>query len=77
MLTTDLQDGGDDLDVHAPHHGTAGDPIVQDPVASLHDTTEEAGDESGLADIYLMDLRSANALGVALDASDESRPDLA
>lgn len=77
MLITDMQDGGDDLDGSSPHHGTAGDPSDQDPVASLHDTTEESGDESGLADIYLMDLRSADALGVALDASEESRPDLA
>ena len=48
----------------------------QDPIASMHDTTEEVGDEAGLTDIYLMDLREAEELGVALDPSETVRPNL-
>lgn len=41
----------------------------QDPVLSMHDTEEEAGDEAGLADLYRMDTLEAEQRGVALDAT--------
>lgn len=77
MLSAEARNGGSSDRASLPHHGTAAEPREQDPIACLHDTTEEAGDESSLADIYTMDLRSADELGVALDASEETRPDLA
>jgi hypothetical protein len=39
----------------------------QDPVASLRDTEEEAGDEVGIADTYRIDGAEAEQMGVALD----------
>jgi len=48
----------------------------QDPITAMHDTTEEVGQEAGLADTYLMDLQEADELGVALDPSDGGRPNL-
>lgn len=39
----------------------------QDPVASLRDTEEEAGDEVGIADTYSIDGVEAEQMGVALD----------
>ncbi|MCU1692111.1 MAG: hypothetical protein JWM64_1202 [Frankiales bacterium] len=38
-----------------------------DPVRCMHDTEEGAGDETGLADLYLMDTLAAEQRGVALD----------
>lgn len=77
MRITEVQDGGRDHDGNElPRHGTAADASEQDPVSAMHDTTEEAGEEAGLADTYRMDLRSAHELGVALDRLDELQPDL-
>ena len=41
----------------------------QDPIASLHDTSEGVGDEAGLADMLAIDAREAKELGVDLDAA--------
>ena len=40
----------------------------QDPVSSLHDTDEEAGDEAGLTDTFSIDSRAAKERGVELDS---------
>lgn len=56
---------------------TDADAPDQDPIASMHDTTEEVGDEAGLRDTYLMDVQEAEELGVALDPADTERPNLA
>jgi hypothetical protein len=48
----------------------------QDPVASLHDTDEEAGDEEGLTDTFSIDLRAAKDLGVELDSPGGQEPEL-
>jgi hypothetical protein len=47
-----------------------------DPVASLRDTDEEAGDEEELDDAYDMDDREAKELGAQLDDRDEPEPRL-
>jgi hypothetical protein len=41
----------------------------QDPVSSLHDTSEESGDEAGLTDTFSIDSRAAKELGVELDSA--------
>ena len=48
----------------------------QDPVSSLHDTDEEAGDEEGLTDTFSIDKRAAKELGVELDSADGQEPEL-
>ncbi|MEP7035655.1 MAG: hypothetical protein ABI662_07510 [Dermatophilaceae bacterium] len=48
----------------------------QDPVASLHDTDEEAGDEEGLVDTFRIDSRAAKEVGVELDSPDGQEPEL-
>jgi hypothetical protein len=48
----------------------------QDPISSLHDTDEEAGDEAGLIDTFSLDSRAAKELGVELDSSGEQEPEL-
>jgi hypothetical protein len=52
-----------------------GDP-EQDPVSSLCDTDEEAGDEAGLVDTFRIDSREAEELGVALDPVGGQEPQL-
>jgi hypothetical protein len=49
---------------------------AQDPVASMHDTESEAGDEEAVADAYDMDDRAARELGAQLDDRDEPEPGL-
>jgi hypothetical protein len=48
----------------------------QDPVSSLHDTDEEAGDQEGLIDTFSIDTRAAKELGVELDSADGQEPEL-
>jgi len=48
----------------------------QDPVSSLHDTDEEAGDEEGLIDTLSIDTRAAKELGVELDSAGGQEPEL-
>lgn len=43
--------------------------VEQDPVRSLHDTEEEAGDEVGITDTYSVDRKEAEQMRVALDAA--------
>jgi hypothetical protein len=47
--------------------GVDEDHVEHDPVASLHDTEAEAGDEVGTRDLYCMDTLGAEQRGVALD----------
>lgn len=44
-----------------------GEEREQDPVSSLRDTEEEAGDEEGLRDSLTLDTREAKDLGADLD----------
>ena len=48
----------------------------QDPVSSLHDTDEEAGDEEGLIDTFSIDTRAAKELGVEFDSAGAQEPEL-
>lgn len=41
----------------------------QDPVSSLHDISEETGDEAGLTDTFSIDARAAREFGVDLDSA--------
>jgi hypothetical protein len=61
-------DAEESLDA-APNRG-------QDPVAALHDTESEAGEEEEVADAYDMDDREARELGAQLDDRDEPEPGL-
>ena len=76
MLVIKEQQEGRDESVDIRARRTAAGATGQDPIASLHDTTEEAGDEAGVTDTYRIDLREAEELGVALDPSDAQRPNL-
>jgi hypothetical protein len=49
----------------------------QDPVAALHDTEAEAGDEAELRDTYSIDGMEAAEMGVALDSAGGTEADLA
>jgi hypothetical protein len=48
----------------------------QDPVSSLHDTEEEAGDEAGLVDTFSIDSLAAKERGVELDSPGGQEPEL-
>jgi hypothetical protein len=48
----------------------------QDPVSSLHDTDEEAGDEAGLKDTFSIDSLEARERGVELDSAGGQEPEL-
>lgn len=48
----------------------------QDPVRSLHDTEEEAGDEVGITDTYSVDAVEAEQMHVALDPAGGQEPEL-
>ncbi len=74
IVIEEQNEGGDSGDLRARR--TAAGDTGQDPIASLHDTTEEAGDEAGVTDTYMIDLREAEELGVALDPTDAQRPNL-
>lgn len=50
--------------------------IEQDGVASMRDIEAEANEEQGLADMSIVDLVEAEALGVALDPRSGDEPDL-
>jgi hypothetical protein len=50
--------------------------LEQDPVSSLHDTDEEAGDEAGLKDTFSIDSREAKERGVELDSPGGQEPEL-
>jgi hypothetical protein len=53
--------------------GTATD---QDPVAAMHDTEAEAGDEAEIHDTYTIDGLEAAEMGVALDSAGGTEADL-
>jgi hypothetical protein len=48
----------------------------QDPLASLHDTEAEAGDEDEVNDDFDIDETEARELGVQLDRGDDQEPRL-
>jgi hypothetical protein len=48
----------------------------RDGISSLHDTSEEAGDEAELADRFDLDEREAREAGVALDGGTRDEPRL-
>ena len=50
--------------------------VDQDPVRSLHDTEEEAGDEVGITDTYSVDTVEAKQMNVALDPTGAQEPEL-
>ncbi|HEX3829218.1 MAG TPA: hypothetical protein VHV82_18300 [Sporichthyaceae bacterium] len=47
-----------------------------DPVAALHDTEAESGDEEGLQDLFDIDEREAAELGADLDPVAPIEPEL-
>ena len=47
-----------------------------DPVAAMHDTEAESGDEAGVQDTYDMDQREAAEAGVDLDPVAPTEPEL-
>ncbi len=67
--------GPDDSGGGRLYESAPGDP-EQDPVASLHDTDEETGDEIGLTDTFRLDVREAKELGVDLDPAGGQEPEL-
>lgn len=68
MVRTGMQDIGPDDSGGGRLYGDDSDSAVdQDPVRSLHDTEEEAGDEVGITDTYSVDTVEAEQMGVALD----------
>ena len=50
-------------------YGDEGAASEQDPVAALHDTEGEAGDEVGISDTFAIDGVEAAQMGVALDSA--------
>jgi len=50
--------------------------LEQDPVSSLHDTDEEAGDEAGLTDTFSIDSQEAKERGIELDSPGGQEPEL-
>jgi hypothetical protein len=48
----------------------------QDPVAALHDTEAESGDEAEIHDTYTIDGMEAAEMGVALDSAGGTEADL-
>jgi hypothetical protein len=48
----------------------------QDPVRSLHDTEEEAGEEVGVTDTYSLDTAEARQMHVDLDSTGGQEPEL-
>lgn len=70
MVRTGMQDIGPDDSGGGRLYGDDSDNDVdQDPVRSLHDTEEEAGDEVGITDTYSVDKVEAKQMRVALDPS--------
>lgn len=76
MVRTGRYDIGPDDSGGSQQYETDPGDLEQDPVASLHDTDEEAGDESGLTDAFTIDSREAKELGVALDPIGGQEPEL-
>lgn len=52
------------------------DDLRQDPVAAMHDVEAEAGDEAGLSDTFVLDVREAKELGVDLDPTGSQESEL-
>jgi hypothetical protein len=67
VVRTGSQDIGPDDSGGGRLYGDAGNDVDQDPVRSLHDTEEEAGDEVGITDTYSVDALEAEQMGVAPD----------
>ncbi|MCU1591908.1 MAG: hypothetical protein JWP11_3164 [Frankiales bacterium] len=67
MVRTGSHDIGPDDSGGGRLYGPDGGDAEQDPVAALHDTEEESGDEIGLVDTYRIDGVEAAQMGVALD----------
>jgi hypothetical protein len=67
VVRTGMQDLAPDDSGGGQLCGVDEDHVEHDPVASLHDTEAEAGDEVGTRDLYCMDTLGAEQRGVALD----------
>ena len=77
MVRTGTQDIGPDESGGGWLYGDRSDSDVdQDPVRSLHDTEEEAGDEVGITDIYSVDTVEARQMHVALDPTSAREAEL-
>jgi hypothetical protein len=67
VVRTGTQDIGPDDSGGGRLYGDDNIDVDQDPVRSLHDTEEEAGDEAGITDTYSVDTVEAAQMRVALD----------
>jgi hypothetical protein len=71
MVRTSTPDVEAEADAEASEgvarYGGDSNDVDQDPVRSLHDIEEEAGDEVGITDTYSLDVEEAEQMGVALD----------
>jgi hypothetical protein len=67
MVRTGTRDIGPDDSGGGRLYGDGGNDVDQDPVRSLHDTEEEAGDEVGITDTYRVDAVEAEQMHVDLD----------
>jgi hypothetical protein len=76
MVRTGSYDIGSDDSGGGRLYETEPDEQGQDPVSSLHDTDEEAGDEAGLIDTFSIDSREAKEFGVELDSAGGQEPEL-
>jgi hypothetical protein len=50
-------------------YGDTDNHVEQDPVRSLHDTEDEAGDEVASTDLYSVDALEVDQMRVALDSA--------
>ncbi len=75
MVRTGTQDIGPDDSGGGRLYGDNND-VDQDPVRSLHDTEEEAGDEVGITDTYSVDKLEAEQMQVALDPTSAQEAEL-
>lgn len=67
MVRTGSQDLGPDDSGGGRLYGREVGEVDQDPIGSLHDTEEQAGEETGLLDTYSIDSVEATQMGVDLD----------
>jgi hypothetical protein len=67
VVRTGTRDIGPDDSDGGRLYGDDDNEVYQDPVRSLRDTEEEAGDEAGITDTYSVDLLEARQMRVALD----------
>jgi len=76
MVRTKSDDTGSDDSDSGQIYETEPVEDGQDPVSSLHDTEEEAGDEAGLKDTFSIDSREAKERGIELDSAGGQEPEL-